>query len=55
MWKERGYTNMGVITQDQLKEIESLGTEPEPAKDSANITSHSGNQYDPSSPEDPIN
>jgi len=33
MWKERGYTNMGVITQDQLKEIESLETEVEPQRD----------------------
>ena len=24
MWKERGYTNMGVITQDQLKEIDNF-------------------------------
>ena len=29
MWKERGYTNMGVITQDQLKEIDTIGTDPD--------------------------
>jgi len=57
MWKERGYTNMGVITQDQLREIETIETEQEKNQKSIEMQksqlSGEGQEYDNLSQEVP--